>query len=274
MPCSTCTARSYLCKYEKHQRQRHCSRLLQSPNYLELLEDQNQRLVRAVKALHKQLVDANAWDTSDGELPSVHHICEKLERRNSPPNSNRHSPASFPVPRLSHDSYMDSAEDLAIDTPTRTQPPPQNASEIISEYASFLQQSSLENLNKVYGNSLSSLTAEPQSLGDLFTRVNTSGHSLFDDLDASGMESLSTELMPPVAKRCPSHSDMPVPASHDDLDFGNSTHALGFRSSPTTMTDGLSKMWYHQAMAAYANQGIQRAGMTFAGHGRDTFFTS
>lgn len=270
-----CTARSCLCKYEKHRRQRHYSRLLQSPNYLEMLEDQNQRLVRAVKALHKQLVDANAWDSADGEPPSVHHICEALERRNSPSTSNCQSPASFQVPRLSHDSSMDSVEDLAIDTPTGTQPTPQNASEIISQYANFLQQSSLESLNKVYGNP-SDVTSEPQSIGDwvdVFTRLNTSSHDLFNDLDASGIDPLSTELMPTTAKGYPGHSDMPVPAGHDDLDFGNNMNSLGFRSSPTTMTDGLSDMQYHQAMTAYANQGIQRAGMAFGG-GQDNFYTS
>ena len=134
---------------------------------------------------------------------------------------------------------------------------------------------SLESLNKVYGNP-SDVTSEPQSIGDwvdVFTRLNTSSHDLFNDLDASGIDPLSTELMPTTAKGYPGHSDMPVSAGHDDLDFGNNMNSLGFRSSPTTMTDGLSDMQYHQAMTAYANQGIQRAGMAFGG-GQDNFYTS
>lgn len=255
MPCSMCVSRSCLCKYEKHRRQRHYSRLLQSPNYLEMLEDENQRLVRAVMALHKQLVDANAWDQVNGESPpSVHHIIESLEKRRSSP-ANTHassSPVPCNVPRLSHDSSVESLDELVCETP---QPGNNHTSEIISQYASFLQQSSLENLSNAYGTELTNSPATVGEWMDVFSRYNNSPNTrqLFEDMP--GIDPLSAE---PNAKEHINYAGLGnARGVHGDLDFATSPYS-------SLQPDKLMQQWnlgmqYHQAMAAHANQGMHRA---------------
>jgi len=236
MPCQMCVSRSCLCKYEKHRRQRHYSRLLQSPNYLELLEDQNQRLSRAVVAMHKRLVDAHAWE--GGEIDaislgsaSVHHIIDAVERNGTPSDSHCSSPVSTRTPRLSRDTTASSNGSWTNDPPLLSEQT-SSAADFVQQYASFLQQSSL--LNNKTAEKMSSQT--PFGTQHMGMQITTEPETMeewinaFTSLDSTHFT--EEELIDPLSQ----------PAV-----FDTASVMMGYAGDPSAQ--------YHQALNSAHKQG-------------------